>query len=87
MVQDMSANVTMYSTTWCGYCRRLKRQLEEHGVSCTEIDVDRHTHHGARIVALTGGARTVPTVEIGGRMLVNPSLPEVLAALEESSTL
>ncbi|MGH2819859.1 MAG: glutaredoxin family protein, partial [Actinomycetota bacterium] len=77
---------TMYSTTWCGYCRRLKRQLEEHGVAYREIDVDEVTHHGERIVAHTGGARTVPTVEVGGRMLVNPSLPEVLAAVDSSAS-
>ncbi|MDQ3981161.1 MAG: NrdH-redoxin, partial [Actinomycetota bacterium] len=24
--------VTIYSTTWCGHCRRLKRQLDEAGI-------------------------------------------------------
>lgn len=81
----MSTRVTMYSTTWCGYCRRLKRQLEEHGVAYREVDVDVHTDHGERIVAHTGGYRTVPTVEVDGQMLVNPSLPEVLSAVEGAS--
>ena len=75
--------VTMYSTTWCGYCRRLKRQFDEAGIAYREIDVDEpaHRHLGDRIVEASGGYRIVPTVEVDGRLLVNPSLREVEAAL------
>ncbi|NEE11294.1 NrdH-redoxin, partial [Streptomyces sp. SID7499] len=27
----MAGTVTMYSTTWCGYCRRLKSQMDREG--------------------------------------------------------
>ncbi len=73
--------VTMYSTTWCGYCRRLKRQLEEAGISYQEIDLDRDGSYDDRIIEKTGGYRTVPTVEVDGELLVNPSIREVEAAL------
>ncbi len=73
--------VTMYSTTWCGYCRRLKRQMEEAGISYQEIDLDRDGSYDERIIEKTGGYRTVPTVEVGGELLVNPSLREIEAAL------
>ena len=73
--------VTMYSTTWCGYCRRLKRQFEEAGLPFTEVDLDAEPHHGPKIEAATGGYRTVPTVEIDGELLVNPSIREVQHAL------
>jgi len=32
----------MYSTTWCGYCRRLKLQLDEAGIAYREIDIERN---------------------------------------------
>ena len=75
--------VTMYSTTWCGYCRRLRRQFDEAGIAYEEVDVDdpRHRHLGDRIIEASGGYRIVPTVEVEGRLLVNPSLREVEAAL------
>ncbi len=73
--------VTMYSTTWCGYCRRLKREFEEAGIPYREIDVDANEQYGERIVAATGGYRTVPTVEVGDRLLVNPTVREVQHAL------
>jgi mycoredoxin len=73
----------MYSTTWCGYCVRLKRQLLEAGIPFQEIDIDQpsHEHLGERIVAKTGGFRTVPTLVVGDELLVNPTLAEVTRAL------
>jgi mycoredoxin len=73
----------MYSTSWCGYCRRLKRQLSDAGIPFREIDIDsrEHAHLGDRIVEQTGGYRTVPTLEVRDRLLVNPTLGEVEEAL------
>ncbi len=73
--------VTMYSTPWCGYCRRLKRQMEEAGIPFTEIDVDATPGYDQRIIAASGGYRVVPTLEVGDRLLVNPTIREVEAAV------
>lgn len=77
----VSQTVTMYTTTWCGHCFRLKRELDEAGIQVSMVDVDEHRHHSDRIIAATGGYRVVPTIEVAGRLLVNPSLDEVRAAL------
>jgi mycoredoxin len=77
----MSDPITMYTTTWCGYCRRLKRQMEDEGIAFREVDVDDEPQYGDRIMQATGGYRTVPTIEAGGALLVNPTLREVRAAL------
>lgn len=73
--------VTVYSTSWCGHCKRLLRQLDEADISYRVVDLDASPEYGARIEARTGGYRTVPTLDIGGDLLVNPSLREVQAAL------
>ena len=75
------SEVTMYSTPWCGYCRRLKRQFDEAGIAYVEVDLDEHPRFGDRIVEATGGSRVVPTIEVGGRLLVNPTLVEVEHAI------
>ena len=76
--------VTMYSTTWCGYCRRLKREMTEAGIAFREVDLDDDPSHDDRIITRTGGYRTVPTLEVRGELLVNPSLREVEAALRSN---
>ena len=73
--------VTMFSTTWCGYCRRLKRQMDDAGIAYIEVDLDDDPSYDDRIIAKTGGFRTVPTLEIRGELLVNPSIREVEEAL------
>jgi len=81
------APITIYTTRWCGHCRRLARRLAEAGIEAlmVDIDSDEHAHHGRRIEQLTGGYRMVPTVEVGTRLLVNPSVAEVTEALTESA--
>jgi mycoredoxin len=75
--------VTMFSTKWCGYCHRLKRQMEDEGIAFREVDLDRDPSHDERIIEATGGYRTVPTLEVGGHLLVNPTIGEVRSALAD----
>lgn len=79
---DLQAEVTMYTTSWCGFCRRLKRALGYKGVDVAEIDIEENPEFGAVIEGLTGGYRTVPTIRVGDEYLVNPSPEEVLELVD-----
>jgi mycoredoxin len=79
----MSNRVTMYSTPWCGYCRRLKVQLDREGIRYDEIDVDRDPAAAGFVTSVNGGNRTVPTVVFpDGTTATNPSLDDVRQRLE-----
>ncbi len=80
-----ATTVTMYSTEWCGHCRRLKGQMDDNGIAYREVDLGDNEDAARRIEVATGGYRTVPTVQIGERLLVNPSLGEVRAVLGAAS--
>ena len=74
--------ITMYSTTWCGYCRRLKSQLASAGVQYTEVNIEEHPEAAAFVEQVNGGNQTVPTVVFpDGSAATNPSLAEVSARL------
>lgn len=74
--------VTMFSTVWCGYCRRLKNQMNEAGIPFREIDLDEVPGtYDDMIIEKTGGYRTVPTLEIHGELYVNPTIKDVKAAV------
>lgn len=77
----MATSITVYSTTWCGHCKRLLRQLREADIAFQLVDLDEQPEHGSRIEAKTGGYRTVPTLDIGGDLFVNPTIGEVHEAL------
>lgn len=72
----------MYTTKWCGDCKMAKRVLEGAGVDYEEIDLDGDPAAVATVLEVSGGYRTVPTILFpDGRVLVEPSRRELLAAL------
>lgn len=83
----MPGTVTMYSTTWCGYCRRLKSQLDREGIAFTEVNIEQDPEATALVERVNNGNQTVPTVVIAPESgadevaLTNPSLNEVKQAL------
>jgi mycoredoxin len=77
----------MYSTTWCGYCRRLKSQMDREGIAYTEINIEQDPESAAFVEKVNNGNQTVPTVLVtpngGGEdvVMTNPSLKQVQQAL------
>ena len=70
--------VTMYSTTWCGYCHRLRKQLDSTGIAYDVVDIEQQPEAAQLVEALNGGNQTVPTVVFpDGSAATNPSLAQV----------
>jgi mycoredoxin len=72
------ADVTMYSTTWCGYCRRLKLQMDQAGIPYNEVDIERDPDAARFVEGVNGGNQTVPTVVFAdGTAMTNPPFATV----------
>ena len=77
-----AGTITMYSTTWCGYCRRLKKQLDGEGIAYTEVNIEEDPTAADFVEQVNGGNQTVPTVLFpDGSAATNPSLADVKARL------
>lgn len=75
-------SLTMYSTPWCGYCHRLKGQLDRAGIGYTEIDIEREPEAARIVEQVNNGNQTVPTVVFpDGSALTNPSLAQITEKL------
>ena len=78
----MHGAFTMYSTTWCGYCHRLKRQLRHEGITFDEVDIEKDAGAAKLVKRANHGNQTVPTLVFAdGSALTNPSIDQVLAQL------
>jgi mycoredoxin len=74
--------ITMFSTSWCGYCSRLKSQLDKAGVGYTEVNIENVPGTAELVASINGGNQTVPTVLFpDGTSATNPSLAEVVKRL------
>jgi mycoredoxin len=80
----MSAPLTMYTTPWCGFCKRLKSQLAREGIEMTEVDIEQDPAAADYVMSVNGGFQTVPTVLFAdGTALTNPSAAAVKQRLLE----
>ena len=76
--------LTMYTTTWCGFCKNLKRQLARVGVEMNEVDIERDPEAAKFVESVNGGNQTVPTLLFAdGSTMVNPTATQVQAHLAE----
>ena len=70
--------LTMYSTSWCGYCYRLKSQLDREGIGYEVVDIEQDPSAADFVMSVNGGNQTVPTVRFAdGSTLTNPSIVQV----------
>ena len=58
------AEVRIYTTTYCGYCRAAKSLLSERGAAFQEIDCTQDSDVRSWLIEQTG-QRTVPQIFIG----------------------
>ena len=79
----MTARFTMYSTPWCGYCHRLKRQLEREGIGFDVVDIEQQPEAAEIVQSANNGNQTVPTLLFDdGTALTNPSVAQVRDKLD-----
>ena len=67
------SQLTMYSTTWCGYCRRLKLQMDAAGIAYNEVDIERDPDAAAFVESVNGGNQTVPVGPLPRRLRRRPT--------------
>jgi mycoredoxin len=72
------APLTMYTTTWCGFCSRLKTALKAEGIPYTEVDIESDPAAAEFVMSVNRGNQTVPTVKFAdGSTMTNPSARDV----------
>jgi mycoredoxin len=72
--------LTMYSTAWCGYCHRLRSQLDREGITYRVVDIEYDESAAAFVMSVNGGNQTVPTVRFAdGSTLTNPTIGQLKA--------
>ncbi len=75
-------SVTMFSTTWCGYCRVLKQAFAREGITYAEVNIEHEEGAADFVMGVNGGNQTVPTVLFpDGSALTNPTIAQVKAKL------
>lgn len=79
-------SLTMYSTPWCGYCHRLKSQMDREGIAYEVVDIEQVPEAAEIVMKVNNGNQTVPTLVFAdGSAQTNPSVAQVRAKLAQLS--
>jgi mycoredoxin len=73
----MTKKIIMYTTSWCGDCRRLKNELKERNIPYEERDIEKNENDYKTMLGYTNGKRVIPTIDIEGKILINPRITDV----------
>jgi glutaredoxin-like YruB-family protein len=75
-----NANVVLYTTDWCGYCKQTKRFLDSKGIAFKEFDIEKDAEARKAYEAL--GGRGIPLIDVNGTLIRGFDPDEILAALK-----
>jgi glutaredoxin len=79
-----SAQVVMYSTQSCGYCRKARAYFERIGQDYVDKDVENDEEARDEFLGLTHGNNGVPLIVIGDQMVQGWSQPRVEQMLAQA---
>jgi glutaredoxin len=60
--------VVLYSTSWCGWCRKTMAWLDEHGIEYENRDIEKNDTWRDELIEKTGKT-SIPMVEIDGEII------------------
>ncbi|PLS81427.1 NrdH-redoxin [Candidatus Saccharibacteria bacterium] len=82
-MSDTAANtVTVYSTSWCGFCKMAKQYLDSKDVAYDEKNIEQDAAAYKELMDKLGGNfRGVPVIDVNGEIILGFDRPKIDAAL------
>ena len=78
-----TANVTVYSASWCAFCHAAKQYLDKLGVKYTDKDVESDRALAEEAQAKSGQS-SIPVIDINGTIILGFDRPKIDAALKDN---
>jgi glutaredoxin len=83
--ESVAAQVTLFTTSWCGYCKRARAYLNKVGIPFVEYDVERDAIGKRKYEKLNG--RGVPVILVGDQRMNGFSAPSLEKLLRNAGLL
>ena len=83
--QKARLDITMYSTSWCGYCKKARRWLNANDLPFVEKDVEKDPEGNREFQEITGGRGGVPVITVGREVIRGFSERRLELAIERAA--
>lgn len=78
-----TANITIYSTTWCAFCKTEKQYLDKLGIAYVEKDIEADKEAYEELMSKNGGAfQGVPVTDIAGDLILGFDRAKIDASIK-----
>jgi len=83
--QKARLDITMYSTSWCGYCKKARRWLNANDIPFVEKDVEKDAEGSREFQEITKGKGGVPVITVGREVIRGFSERRLELAIERAT--
>jgi glutaredoxin len=79
-------DVIMYSTPWCGYCKKARQYVNSLGANLIEYNIEGDKSRKEEMLRKSGGRSSVPLIDIEGTIIRGYSPEAIKSVLEQKSS-
>jgi glutaredoxin len=79
-------NVVMYSTNWCGYCKKAREYINSLGANLIEYNIEEDKSRGDEMLKKSG-SRSIPVIDVEGIIIRGYSPGMIKQAVEQKANL
>lgn len=85
-MSDANAQITIYSTTWCAFCKTEKQYLDKLGIAYVEKDIEADKAAYEELMSKNGGAfQGVPVTDIAGSLVLGFDRTKIDSLIKEKN--
>lgn len=75
-------DITIYSTTWCGYCKMAMKYLGDKDIAFKDKNIEEDSNAYNELMGkIDGNFMGVPVIDIDGKIILGFDRPKIDAAL------
>ncbi len=75
-------DITIYSTSWCGFCKMAKKYLDDKNIAYSDKNIEEDkAAYDELMKKVDGNYMGVPVIDINGQMILGFDRPKIDAAL------
>ena len=74
--------ITLYGAEWCSDCVHLKKFLASKNIPFKYIVITKNLDAISFLEKINNGKHTIPTLDVDGKIYVNPGISELMKIIE-----
>lgn len=86
MSDSNQPKITIYSTTWCAFCKTEAQWLDHLGIPYVKKDIEEDKEAYEELMQKSGGSYSgVPVTDVAGTMVLGFDRPKLLEAIKANN--